>query len=162
MVRSPMWGAVWALALLGCNELAGIKDPIGVSPDSFVGTWTSTDSTIALSDCATSGTGSLGPVTLVITKGTTTALNIIVGGGCNLDTTVDGATASLLADQGCEFPGTATADPQTQLYGVSTFQLLSDSTPRASARITGGIRFKPVGSAPTDCLFEQVGTYTRQ
>lgn len=147
---------------LGCNEIAGIKDPVGASPDSYVGTWVSTDSTIALTECTGSGTGALDPITLVITKGTTTPLDIVVGGGCHLATQLEGSAASLLPDQGCQFPATADSVAQIQAYGPSTFELLANSTTRASARITGGVRFSPDTTMQMDCTFEQLGTYNRQ
>ncbi|CAN5924795.1 hypothetical protein BH11MYX4_BH11MYX4_53800 [soil metagenome] len=162
MRRSAFGHVLVLLTAFGCNEIAGIKDPVGsVSPDAFVGTWTSNDRAVTLLDCASAGSASSLAGSLVVAKGTSAALDFIVGGGCHLNASIDGETARLLPGQGCVFAAQGTAPAQTLLYDVSTFQLQSGSSTRASVHLTGEIRFEPVGAPQEICVYDEVGTYTK-
>ncbi|HSO39838.1 MAG TPA: hypothetical protein VLT33_45235 [Labilithrix sp.] len=172
MRRSAFGHVLVLLTAFGCNEIAGIKDPVngdavdggggggGGEVTAFLGTWSTTDTTHVLGNCADMGTSSNQAGSITIEKGTSSDILMLIGGGCPINASVSGSTASLLAGQGCTGTIGMTGVKQTYLYQASTFTLAA-SGKQASAHFTGLVQFETTAGEMETCTFDDVGTFTK-
>lgn len=173
MRRAALASLLLALTSLGCNEVAGIKDPVsgdavdggggggGAEIAAFLGTWNTADTVHVLGSCADMGTFPNQSGSITIQKGTSSDILMLIGGGCPLHASVSGSTASLLAGQGCTGTVGTAGLKQTFAYQASTFTVAASGT-QASFRFTGLVQFEATTGETENCTFDDVGTFTKQ
>ena len=160
---------------VGCNEVAGIKDPVsgeggagGTSGapasgvDRFYGTWSSTDGSVVLSNCPDAKTLTNQSGSIVLAKTADVPLVFIIG-GCNLTATVSGDVASLNAGQGCVAMGDANNATVTFAYGSSSFTLDTRDPTKASESLTAKATLSnpTTGATIEVCDYEESATFTK-
>jgi len=173
MVRWAMAGALCVVGALGCNEIAGIKDPVGgeggtpavvAGVERFYGRWKSTDGAITLTNCRLASSLTMQTGSLDLAKGPANSL-LFITDKCSLNTTVVGDTASFDPGQSCVLRGdTSTSTPTlTVEYGAATFTLLAGSTTQATESITAVVTFSnaDTGAKVDRCDYQESATFTK-
>ncbi len=155
---------------VGCNEVAGIKDPVsdegGAGPaagiDRFYGTWSSSNGSYTVSNCSKATTASNQKAQVVLAKTQEFPLVVIIE-GCSLATTVAGDVASLNDGQRCVAMGDATNNTVTLNYGPSTFSLEPGSSTQATESLTAKLVISnpTTGATIETCDYEEAATFTK-
>ena len=173
MARWAMAGALCVVGALGCNEIAGIKDPVGgeggtpgviAGVERFSGTWNSTNGAITLKNCRLASSLTMQTGSLVLAKGPANSL-LVITDSCSLSTTVVGDTASFDPGQSCVLQGDASTSTPTLTidYGAATFTLAAGSTTQATESITAVVTFSnaETGVKVDTCGYEESATFTK-
>jgi hypothetical protein len=166
--------ALACVALLGCNEVAGIKDPVSgeaeggagglTGIDRFPGTWSSVDGLLELTNCAsaTSLAGQQGR--LVIAKSSPTEVVFLID-ACQLEANVAGDTLSIVPGQMCTLQGSAAKGTPTATftYGASQFTLVAGTPTQANETLTASVSFTNVttGAFIDRCDYRETASFTK-
>lgn len=174
MVRS-LGFALLVVGMLGCNEIAGIKDPVGREPgtsggpvatgiDRFYGTWSTADGVLTLKNCQSAKTLTMLTGQVLLAKSPSAGLLFIID-GCQLGTTVTGDVASFDAAQRCVARGDTSTSTATVTinYRESTFALVAGSSTQATESLTARIEFSDAdtGAVVDACDYEETATFTK-
>ena len=174
MVRSLVF-ALSVVGMLGCNEIAGIKDPVGSEAgasggpavtgiDRFYGTWSTADGVLTLRNCQSAKSLTMQTGQVLLAKSPAAGLLFIID-GCQLATTVTGDVASFDPGQRCVARGDTSTSTATVTinYRESSFALVAGSSTQATESLTARVEFSnaDTGVVLDACDYEESATFTK-
>jgi hypothetical protein len=163
-IAGLVWVSLGIFSYAGCGSGNGTTNCVEMPADggkdlcAFVGTWTATSGTVALT-CAGSPSTSQVTGTDVWQLGTTSDLiqPASSGGGCALLADVSGKTATALPNQSCSM----SMGSETVNLTISTYTFVLGSGDTTATEMASGTGIASSSGVSETCTYTEMATYTK-